>query len=289
MKSKRMICFITKVIYSHFFGGCIATINVPKITSMPRTQKKRITEREKLVFNNPSGGKFQKSKGKREKKDAANLHVVEETTPPVPPTSRYIALAAETCCCVDDDNSVNSKDDFFFDIDDLSIECDEPDADGGENVDDNNVDNDNVMEASPHEVFASEVVVESMIAKNAATDRSNKMNLPNLLEYACEDLPDFMFVHEGGDETNSNDLGDTPIVLLGDDSLVCLPCATEDCTEVTGSHDSTSSSQGIHMEIGKEEMQRICEDEKRKNVRRRKQSGSFGNLLLAMVLSTKQS
>jgi len=191
---------------------------------------------------------------------------VKETPPHVPSTNRCIALAVQTRCCADDDNSDDAEDDFFFDMDDSSVETiadadDSPDAHGCDTVDD-----DDVIEASRHEIFASQVVVESLIANNVVTDQTNTMNL---LEYACKDVPDFMYMHEGGDDTNSNDLGDTPIVLVGDNSSVCLPCRTENVKDVqsgtaaTGRHGRPSNSNG--MEICEEEMQKIHEDEKEKN------------------------
>jgi len=193
---------------------------------------------------------------------------VKETPLHVLPTDRCIALAVQTHCCTDDDNSDDAEDNFFFDMDDSSVETiadadNSPDAHGCETVDD-----DDVIEASPHEIFASQVVVESLIANNVVTGQTNTTNLP---EYAFEDLPNFMYMHEGGDDTNSNNLGDTPIVLVGDNSSVCLPCRTEDVQDVqsgtaaTGRHGRPSNSNGIGTEICEEEMQKIHEDEKEKN------------------------
>jgi len=123
---------------------------------MARCRKKCITERETLLFDNPSGGKFQKPKGKTKGKKTIDI-VTETETPDLSPiVNDCIAVTCAKEGDVDDENG--DEDEFAFEIDDSSVDdsvCEEC-----QGTMDNN---DGDIEAASHEVFPSQVIVESLI------------------------------------------------------------------------------------------------------------------------------
>jgi len=133
----------------------------------------------------------------------------------------------------DDYDDNDGEDDFVFEIDNSTVEECEYDecqcphigthgmAHAGPT--ENNDDDDGKIEAAMHEVFQSQIIIESLMVTNPENTSTEATHLP---EYRCEDLPNFMFSHEGGEPPNNNMLVDTHIMLVGDDSSVCLPCQT---------------------------------------------------------------
>jgi len=232
---------------------------------MARCRKKRITERETLLFDNPSGGKFQKPKGKTKGKKTIDI-VTETETPDLSPiVNDCIAVTCAKEGDVDDENG--DEDEFVFEIDDSSVDdsvCEECQG----TMDDNDGD----IEAASHEVFPSQVIVESLINRYPEKTSIQAGNLP---EYQCDDLPDFMFGHADGELPNSDTLGDTPIVLVGDDSSVCLPCETAHGESGAGTgrdqekgesgagtgRDQDNATQN-EVQLSEEEIAKVREDEK---------------------------
>jgi len=223
-------------------------------------------EWEKFVFDNP--WEITKVKGKRTKTPTAILVMVKDAPPPLLLSGSCIAAAVTMQGGGNGDHSNGGEDGFFLDIDDSSIKCDDnkipcchmggsPEVPPGDTGNDGNA-----IEASLYEIFALQVKVKSLMGQNNMTDPTKTSNIP---EYMCDNLPDFMFVHEGSNGTNSNLLVDTPIVLVGDDRLVCLPCENADANsgaDMTGNHGNTSNI--ACMELSEEELARIWEEEKNK-------------------------
>jgi len=233
-----------------------------------------------LIFENLSGGKFQKPKEKRKKRNTdietdTNVKTVTETTRSSPVITNHIVVASPKQR--DDNDDDDDDEEFVFEIDDSSVDDDTCDGSQCQHIGAHHgmppavmTDNDNGdigadddhgnIEAAPHEVFASQIIIESLIDKNAEKNSTNETNLP---EYRRKDLPDFMFGHEVGESPNVDMFGDTPLVLVGDDSSVCLPCQQTNDESEAGMLADQEHPPHNDVELTEEELAKIREEDKK--------------------------